>query len=263
MLGHAFMHLTPQKILWLTPTTLEIFTAGAMLWHRKWREYPWFYGYLLSEVIRTAALFSIGTDSRHYATYFYTYWATEAVLSTLGFFVIAEIFDHAFSDRFGLKQWRRSIFRFALMVLIVAAVFVSFISHGGEPSRLMAAVLILKRSESLIRLGLIAALFIFVSILGLPWTSQTIGITFGLALYGVVEIIGIGVRFHYGSGVNRMVSLSGMLAACCQTLIWAAYFGRSRSLAKTNPEQSELIASGTHGLAVNQEAVKILMERQC
>lgn len=250
-------------MLWLTPTTLEIFTLGAMLWHRTWREFPWFYGYLVSEVIRTAALFSIGNDSRHYATYFYAYWATEAVLSILGFFVIAEIFEHAFSDKLGLERWRRLIFRSALMVLIVAAVLASLISHGSDPSRLMAAVLILKRTESFIRLGLIVALFIFVSILGLPWTSQTIGITFGLALYGVVEIVGIGMRFHYGSGVNQMVSLSVMCAACCQTFIWAVYFGRSRNLVKTNPEQSELIAGGMQGLAVNQEAVKILVERQC
>jgi len=260
MLAHAFMYWTPQKILWLTPTTFEVLTAGAMLWHRAWRQYPWFYGYLVSEVIRTAVLFSIGTDARHYATYFYTYWATEAVLSTLGFFVVAEIFNHAFSDRLGLERWRRLTFRSALMIVIVAAVLVSFASHGSETSRLMAAVLILKRTESIIRLGLIAALFIFVSVLGLPWTSQTIGITFGLALYGVVETVGIGMRFHYGSGVNQVVSLSLMIAACCQTCIWAAYFGRSRNSA--DQEQSELIASGMKELTVNQEAVKILVERQ-
>jgi hypothetical protein len=255
------MHWSPHKILWLTPATLSLFTALAMRWWRlTWREYPWFFLYLIAEVVRTAALFSIGNDSAHYATYFYTYWASEAFVSVLGFFVIGEVFQNAFSDRLGLQRWRSSIFRYALLSLIVIAVLLSATSHGNDSSRLMAGVLVLKRTECFVRLGLIAALFIFISVLGLSWTSHTIGITFGLALYGLVEAVGIAARFHFGPSVNRAVILSVMVAACCQSLIWAVYF--MRAPAATQTQTPELITQGLQDFADNQEAIRILLGKK-
>ena len=70
-----------------------------MFWQESWREYRVFWSYLLSEVLRTALLFTIGNGKAHYFIYFYAYWITEFLISILGFFVVAEVFRQAFSKR--------------------------------------------------------------------------------------------------------------------------------------------------------------------
>jgi hypothetical protein len=257
------MHRTLQDILWLAPPTLELAIATAMFWQRTWREYPVFWTYLLSEVARTALLFTIGNDKPHYTTYFWIYWVTELLICLLGFFVVAEVFDRAFSERLGLRQWGRSIFWLTLLLLLVFGLFTANATQGTDSSKLIAGILVLKRAESLVRLGLIAGLVAFVFLLGLPWSNHTVGIAIGFALYGAVELAVMAIRMHYGPTANRSAMWILMSAGLCENLVWAAYFF-PRQLSPVS-STSGLVSNDRHAatdeLERVQVAIEILLER--
>ncbi|HVH89643.1 MAG TPA: hypothetical protein VM912_23200 [Terriglobales bacterium] len=195
-----------------------------MLRRKTWRQQPVFWAYLIVEVVRAALLFTIGNDKSHYFTYFYVYSTTEILVCLLGFFVIAELFRQAFSQRLGLLRWGKALFRSSLLCLIVLAVLTASSTHGSEASKLVAGILLLKRVESLVRMCLVIALFVFVSALGLPWTSYTVGIATGFAVYGAIEFCGVTARLLYSSSLVQVLTWMIMIAAFCQNTVWAAYF---------------------------------------
>ena len=242
------MHWILQDALWLAPVVLEIAVASAVFYRGAWKVYPIFSGYLIAEIVRAGVLFGIGSDIAHYASYFYTYWVSECFVCLVGFFVVAEVFRSAFAKRVGLDHWGSLLFRASLLVLIAVAILQAGKAPGSDANRLMAGILVLKRAESLVRLGLIIALFLFVLVLGLSWTNRAIGIAAGFAFYGVLEFLALTFRTHFGHSANGLLKWSSTIAALCQQLIWVAYFVSGTdvacSKARSSPaeENSVLVA---------------------
>lgn len=256
------MHWTIQGTLWLAPAILELAIAVTMFRRRLWREYPLFWSYLLAEVIRTAVLFGIGTNDGHYSRYFYTYWITECFVCLLGFFVVAEVFRGAFARRLGLWKWGSALFLFALLGLIVLALLAASAAPGNDSSKLVAAILVLKRAESLVRLGLVVALFLFVLILGLPWSNHKVGIAAGFAIYGIVELAVLVFRSQHGRAANRAWAWSIPAVSFCQKLVWAAYFMRGRNQEPSGGSHPPSTpAERAIDLDRMNEAVGVLLER--
>jgi hypothetical protein len=260
------MHRTTQDVLWLAPAALQLVIVGNLIRKNLVREHPAFCSYLILELLRTALLFAIGNDDAHYARYFYAYWRSEFIVCLVGFGVIVEIFGKAFSKRLGLDQWGTSILRLSVLVLVMLALIVAARSTGSDASRLVAGILLLKRAESCVRVGLIAALFIFVFLLGLPWSSYTVGIASGLAVQGAAEVVVLAVRTQYGRAANRAALWGLLVAGFSQTFVWALYFLRPKSV------WSQQTASGEHSGFIPtvpaeidrlNETVKALLERRC
>jgi hypothetical protein len=217
------MHRTLQNFLWLTPAILNLAIAIRMFRRKLQRAYPVFWSYLLFESLRTGVLFSLGNDRTHYAQYFYAYWITEIFDCVLCFFVVGEIFRNAFAKKFGLQREGTALFRLSLLALIAAAIFVAARSPAADANRLVAAILALKNAESFVLLGMVGALFFFVFVGGLPWSSYTIGIAIGLGIRGTAEVVALAARNHYGRMANRPLIWSMLVAGLVQVLVWTAY----------------------------------------
>jgi len=254
------MHWTLQTAAWVASPVLETTNATVMFRRGLWRQYPIFWSYLVAEIVWTALLFSIGNDPPHYAVYFYVYWITETLVCIYGFFVVAEVFRHAFSRRLGLQQWGRGLFRTSLLVMIALAVLAALAAHGGDPSKLVAGILVLKRFESLVRLGLVIALFVFVAVIGLAWNSYMIGIATGFALYGVAEFCGITLRLEYGRSAKDVLSWLQTAGSICENLIWMAYFLPARKITDDIASLPVVDRSTVAELAEAVEALQSLLE---
>src|SRR5690349_2041223 len=124
------MHWTLQNVVWVFSGLLEVLVAAAMVLRGSWRDYRVFWAYLISAIVRTVVLFSIGTAQAHYRTYFYSYWVSEIFICILGFFVIREIFAKAFPGQLGLKRWGDWIFACSLIGLLAVASFSG--AHGND-----------------------------------------------------------------------------------------------------------------------------------
>lgn len=221
--------------------------------------YPVFVSYLLCETARSLLLFAIGTGSAHYARYFYTYWITECVMALLGFVVVREIFSQALPAQFGVQSWGASLFWWSLAILISIAVLSAVGAKGGDPNKLVAAILLLKRVESLVRLGLLVALFGFVFALGIPWADPLIGIAAGFGIYGAGELLAYAIRSSWGRRAGGAFSWTIMGTGLCQELLWLAYFfPRRKPSAELEQHKSPCASLEIEKL---QNAVGIFLER--
>lgn len=256
------MHWTLQDAFWLSSTSIELAITVRIFQQKLRREYPVFWGYLVLEVVRAALLGGIGNDVHHYARYFYAYWITECLVSVLGFFVVAEVFRKVFAKRLGLATWGTRLFNLSFLLLLGLAVVIACAAPGSDPSKLVAGILVLKRAESLVRLGLVAALFLFVLVLGVPWTNQAIGIATGFGVYGAVELAIVAIRSHYGRGANTLWRWGPTAADLCQKLLWAAYFLPTGHKSDSGrPTGSSTHRSTSEELEKMKEAVGVLIER--
>ena len=256
------MHWTSQDFLWLFTPSFELLIAVRVFQQGLWREYPVFWSYLLAEIFRAALLFGMGSATPHYARYFYAYWITECFVCLLGFFVVAEVFRKAFARRLGLSIWGTRLFRLSLLLLVGVALVVASAAPGNDSSKLIAGILVVKRAESLVRLGLVAALFLFVVVLGVSWANQAIGIAAGFGVYGAVELAAIAIRSHYGREANALWKWAPTAADLGQKLLWAAYFLRVKQRSDPpGPIGSSKDRSTDKELEKMREAVGVLIER--
>ena len=233
------MHWTFYGASWLLAFLLELILVMAIIRRRLQKEYPLFFWYLVLELVRTVTLARIG---RHHPPFFYTYWISECVVSLFGFFVVREIFRKAFERRLGLQKVGAALFRYSLLGLLTTAVLVFAFASGSEADKMITAILVLKSAESFVRMGLIASLFIFVFLLGLPWSDYVIGIAVGFAVYGGIELAVILGRWYYGSVANAILLWPIMLAAISQRLLWIVYFMRQ-------PVRSSTVGDERHASA--------------
>jgi len=220
------MHWTLQGGLWLLGFLLELTVAIAIFRRRLHQDYPLFFSYLVLELIRTIMLAAIRP---HHNPYFYAYWISECLVALFGFLVVEEVFRKAFERRLGLQKLGAALFRYSLLALIVTAVAVAVAAPGTESDKLFAGILILKRTQSLVRVGLVVCLFLFVFLMGLPWGNYSIGIALGFAVHGVFESAAMIARSHYGSKFNSIWVWSIMCVAVCERLVWIVYFVRPRT----------------------------------
>ena len=215
------MHWTLQGGLWLLGFLLELIVAIAIFRRRLHRDYPLFFSYLVLELMRTIVLAAVHP---HHLPYFYAYWISECVVALFGFLVVEEIFRKAFERRLGLQRVGAALFRYSMLALFVTAVAVAVMAPGTESDKLFAGILILKRTQSLVRVGLVVCLFSFVFLMGLSWGSYSIGIALGFAVHGVVEAAAMLAKSQYGSKFDHIWVWSIMGVALCERLIWVAYF---------------------------------------
>jgi hypothetical protein len=231
------MHWTLQGGLWLLGFLLELTVATAIFRRRLHRDYPLFFSYLVLELIRTMVLAAIRP---YHDPYYYAYWMSECLVALFGFLVVEEVFREAFERRLGLQRLGAALFRYSLLALIVTAVAVAVAAPGTESDKLFAGILILKRTQSLVRVGLVVCLFLFIVLMGLPWRNYSIGIALGFGVHGVVESAAMIGRSHYGTKFNGMWVWSIMSAAVCERLIWIAYFVRPRTVySRTSAQEKD------------------------
>ena len=81
--------------LWMMHPALQIAIAGFMLHRGLLRNFRFFFGYILTQLLTFAVVFPAFVW-RSYDTFFYLYWACNAISVTFGFLVIHEVFVDVF-----------------------------------------------------------------------------------------------------------------------------------------------------------------------
>jgi hypothetical protein len=253
------VHWTLQGTVWTIGFVLELAIAVVFFAHRLQREFPVFSCYLVLELIRTTVLLAIRPGRPQY---FYTYWLSEVLVALFGFLVVEEVFRKAFSKHLGLQQLGTNIFRSALIALVICSVLVAAAAPGNDSDKLVAAILVLKRAQSFVRIGLVFSLFGLVFLLGIPWSGYVVGIATGFALYGTVELATVALRSHFGVVANQGYVWSIMGANLCQKLVWGFYFLRAKAQSPSDlPSSRDHHSPAAAELEKMNEAVETFLRR--
>ena len=199
------MHLTDLDLLfWTAGFGAHLILFCVLLIRRRYREFPIFSAFILSNIVRTVALYFVlqhGSKAR----YFYTFWSLGLLDTGLQLAVIYEMYSRTFRP---LGQWARDI-RGALSWLLVATVAVAagLTWLAVPPVRLwMQAVVIKSNFFSSVCLSELFVGMVVLSVKsGLPWKSHVARISQGLGVYSSIDLLIETGHSYFGAGRNTQV----------------------------------------------------------
>ncbi len=158
-----------------------------MLRRRLARTFPQFFGYTAFQVASAGLQFAAFHYS--YVSYFYAYWTLGTLSVVFGFTIIYEVFDHVFRPFMALRGMGSLIFRWAVLVLLLAAFVMAATGPAVRPSLIFSVILTLERSIRIMQCGLLFLLLLFATRLGLTWRNHIFGITLGFGMFAAVELV--------------------------------------------------------------------------
>jgi hypothetical protein len=215
--------MTPliQTALWVSHPVLQVAVAVAMFRRKLHRVFPVFFTYLAAQTAIFCVLFPI-QKLASYSVYFYGYWICAGISLVLGFKVIYEIFQDVFRPYHALKDLGSVLFKWAGLVMLLAAVVIAAASPSAEQRAVIEAMLVLQRGVRVIHCGLVLFLLVFARYLGVSWKQNSFGIALGFGSYAAAEL---GAFALYSSGRlgGNMVSAVDGISYSLAIIIWLGY----------------------------------------
>lgn len=225
--------------LWIAHPTLQLALAGLMYQRKLHRKFPFFFAYVVCEVLIFALLFPVYLKG-NYGLFFYLYWSTAAISLTLGFKVIHEIFVDVFRPYHTLKDLGTVLFKWAGLVMLMVAAVVAAANTATEQGPLVQAVLTTQRCVRVIQCGLVLFLLLFARYLGVSWKQHSFGIALGFGGFASVELIALALRAS--AYISEMsVAFANMCAYNVAILLWLSYAWAKRAM--RNSSSANLLAT--------------------
>ncbi len=234
--------------LWIAHPALQLGIAALMLRRGLHRKFPFFFGYILTQLVTFAVVFPAYWHS--YAASFYLYWGCNAVSVAFGFAVIHEVFVDVFRSFHTLRDLGTVLFKWAGLVMLLVAGVVSVSTNSSEIAPWMQAIVTTQRCVRIIQVGMVLFLLFFAHYMGVSRRQQSFGIALGFGSFAVVELLLIAswVGNHLG---NPWMSMVNMSAYNGSLLIWLGYIALkspARDAASTllQPQRWEQSLSDIH-----------------
>ncbi len=215
--------MVPQSFVfgvWVAGLALQVGLAVALVVKRTWVKFPMFTVYVLYTLAETAVLLAV---RQRLNLYLYGYVVGESVSVILGLAVVYEMFARLFSLHLALRRLAWLSFRVAivLLVLFASAVFYSRAPIGKDG--VGAALLLVEEAVRILEVGLITFLFLFSSVFGLHWRQSVFGISLGLGIPAVGELIAVTVAPHVGPAIRQWLNLGHLVTFDFGLLLWLTY----------------------------------------
>jgi len=209
--------------LWISQPVLQLGVAGVLFWRKLHSKFRIFFAYILFQVLMSAVLLPISLKGpRYYVEYFFAYWIANAISLVLGFLVIHEIFVDIFRPYHTLKDLGTVLFKWAGLVMLLAACVVAAASSVTAEGPLVAAVLAVQRCVRVTQCGLVLFLLLFARYLGVSWKQRSFGIALGFGSFAGVELFCSALRASsYISEAGSSFAIMG--AYNVAILIWGGY----------------------------------------
>lgn len=206
-------------MLWLAEPILESVVLTALIWRKAYRQYRWFFAYMVSEVVAFLVLYPL---RNHESAYFYAYCATATLSIVLGFAVIHEIFINIFRPYHTLRDLGSVLFKWAALVMLLVAMIVSASGQALHQEPLVEATLILERSIRVVQCGLIMFLLLFSKYLGISWRQRSFGIALGFGSYATIDLslLALHLGAHISQDVANLITMSAYIISIG---IWITY----------------------------------------
>lgn len=207
-------------ILWWCTPVLMTAIAVAMYLRRLHREFPYFFNYVILQVLSFAIEFPL----RHSPIDYWVSWTTTALSVVVSFAVLLEIFKDAFRPYEALRDLSVILFRWcALVVLLVVGMWAVTSWRANDMDNITNGILIVVRSVRMMQCGLVFFMLLFSEYLGISRRNVVFGISIGLGFFAAVNMLVTTALTHHtvlaGFALKRINSVAYVISM----LVWLAY----------------------------------------
>jgi hypothetical protein len=211
--------------LWIAPVPAFVYLAVLIFRRKLHREMPIFFSFALLQVATFATDFYFYHGSRSdYFYYFYAYWTTAALGVAVSFGVLYEVFTGVFRPFADLRAFGAVLFRWAALVLALAAILLAADSRPVPGStHLFTVIMNLMRSVELMQCGLVLLMLLCSSYLGITLRHRIFGIALGFGIIAAVDLIVVAVLSNLGLQAKTFVQISKMATYNLSALLWMGY----------------------------------------
>jgi hypothetical protein len=194
------MHLTGLDLLfWAAGLAAHLILLSVLLIRRRFRVFPIFTAFIVSNIGRTAALFFVQLyDTK--TGYFYTYWSLTVLDVVLQLSVVYEMYSLTFRP---LGAWARDLRGAFVWLVAVSIALAAGLTWLATPHvhRWMQVVVI---KGSFFSAVCMSELFVGMLVLavrsGLPWKTHVARISQGLGVYSIVDVLIEAGHSYFGVG---------------------------------------------------------------
>ncbi|MBZ5510185.1 MAG: hypothetical protein LAN70_03345 [Acidobacteriia bacterium] len=209
--------------LWITPAAGFVWLSAMMLRRKLQKELPLFFAFVVFQVVTFAVDFYAYNRSPS-LYYFYAYWTTAGLGIAISFGVLYEVFTGVFRPFVGLREFGTIVFRWAALILALAAILLAASSRPVPGStQLFTVIMNSMRSVELMQCGLVLLMLLCSSYLGITLRHRIFGIALGFGIIAAVDLIVVAVLSNFGLQAKTFVQVSKMLAYNLSALLWMGY----------------------------------------
>jgi len=217
------MHLRwIDYVLWVAGPLMQVGVLLAMYRRGLHREYPYFFNYIVLQVLNEPILFVIQRHS--YNMYYWAYYVSVALSALISFAVLQEIFHDAFRPYEALRDLGVILFRWsALLMLLMGVMWAITAGQSSQNDTITNGILLVQRSVRLMQCGLVFFLLLFSEYLGISRRHVLFGIALGFGLFASVNMLYAAAVAHgtvLKVAILRPVNSAAYDVAC---LIWLVY----------------------------------------
>ncbi len=240
------MHVPIQQVLGFVEIAVCLMVFGFLAAKGKWRDY-WALGtFLMVRAVSNGTLLLLRHSARHlgasavYPVYFYVYWLSFAMESTLVILILYGLVRLMMAPLKGLQIVARLVFCVTTLVSVTASMWLCLGPHMTMAATIVSAVSQLQRAQSMLVLCLLLFITFALRALGLSYRSRVFGVSLGLGIMATNDLAqSAWLVFHPHTSVAYSVFNGAMF--CAILSVWAIYF------ALPEPGRIELAADSRPG----------------
>ena len=162
-----------------------------------------------------------------YAIYAYSFWAYFFMEFALILLVIYSVFRQAMKPLEGLHRAGKLIFRWVMGVSLVLSVGIAIGPHMATqgPSHALALISQMQQGLSVLMLCLLLFVCFATRYLGLTYRSHIFGVSLGLGIYAVTELVeSAWIATRGVASLYSPVYVFSAVGACVVLMTWGTYF---------------------------------------
>ncbi|HEV2991037.1 MAG TPA: hypothetical protein VG759_21540 [Candidatus Angelobacter sp.] len=229
----------PHLFLRYLDWPLILVVAGMMVYRRLYREFPFFFTYLITVASADIVRFMMFKPSMALA-YFYAYWVTEAFEVLLGFLVLYEVFLIRLFPQFNVTVIYRWLFPAMGAIVVGLTVWMFLGAPSTGPSKI---VTIIGAATMALNFCQVSFLIFFA---GLTVYMQRelgryeAGIGTGFGIHAAVKLFVTGQwvgRSYASARLDQLPTISYLLAI----LIWLFFLSKSEPKPEETPITKEMV----------------------
>lgn len=185
------------------------------------RRFPCFFSYLnCIVVLDTVQLCVTGS----YRTYFFVYWASEAIFALLGLLALFEIFRKVFLGFYLRARWFRALFPGTAILAITLVVWVILRHPVAGAGRLISFVVFFGLAVNFMRLCLFGLFGIVSAAFPLRWRFAPLGILLGFGIAALGGTAAFWARSVFGTKAESFAKYAPPVAYIVAVVVWLLTF---------------------------------------